>query len=1534
MNERVKKQIEIIRQGYIDDPNRILSDYRKEIAEISGYHGRELLELLQNAVDELGGATNRSVAISLKDNELTISNNGNVFSFDGFVSLMYSNLSPKHNKNDYIGSKGTGFRSILNWSEGVRIYSGDLSVEFSALYAEEMLTELQKYESVRAFCGKHEDVHIATLVAPKSLEPLKHKDFDTVIIVKLKPDITDMVVSQLEQINSKTLLFLEKLEYLILDYQGSHLSFEKTIEPCEADTSEIKITSKLNGKTIADEHWTIISRGGFLDERKYWVMIAYREDMSVKPDVLYSFFRTKVQFPVPALVHATFDLSADRNHLTETVVNEYILKVICDTLVDLAINITTLGVDYAPLLLLSTVGDFPNELSWGDFSISKYYLDAIAASKIFPTVNGEYISFEEMPRFYESDIASMLFGPSFPELMLATEHHSIQSLITAIAKRKGVSLRYSYSDIVSRIDALLPSLTLEQRAKLWFAFIDEYRRDINPDTIPRFALDTNGNPVLEGKQAFLPAEGIDFPVPPDFTKIVFLNRDLVSALRTMQGTGRTLRSLALKLDEFGIKEYNLINIVNTVIARLRNREHQKSKKTRACYEATLEWLWKLWNQNILTNEMPAISSVPIINRLGVAKNADELYFGSEFGNDLMDKLLTHDGEYFISVPNPKRIAITPANRQSFIDFLTALGVAFYPRKKDIRLRPMPRDYLEQIYNSIKGFPIIAEDDTFYNIDQLHRATFPQATVLSIDKIEDILKTADTKSILSWLRNDESMWQCLSEYEPTSSKGFVRTGNQQNNRQIAGNQLASYIRYVFATSKWIEVDGVRYSPSQCILANKIGTMFAPLLVSPPLESFVENENKTMSETSSIRDILARIGVASDYSELGTGTFYMLLLKLPDIDENGEISKAIYNGILKSGGLKKFNPNDTEYRRFLHEGKVFCKSSKDFKPISEVHYLTEKTVSKEILKGFELIAIPSRQSQENVKRYFGVPSLKLKQTVKGEPLIHPENNAFEQDYNDFLCYAFCRRVDIAKQSEISTLKSLRVQLCTHIEANYDDRCVILGENTYIRGKNIVYVQAPDHCSNIKQLKSNVDFCSSMAELFMSTIDIQDDTLFSYVRSLYEKEPRNRNALILHDFDDLSILERSREALNKTRSERESFVSACFLVGGESVVESLKSEIDKIDFADFKSNNNAPIIIDILKVLKTDVDEFNDRSEVAIDLRPYYQERLKSLSSENEECYKNSLLFLLSSKTVQEKRTYLKQVDSYRNHPFIFSNTIHFDYTKEFKKAFGPILEQQSSMVASDVWRCNRVQFLQGKDDSIVNELLADAKLESLLYFGCFDELEAVYSARVKELERNHVQEATTFEKADSIVAPIVTVNVVPAEASRDGSLSKSPSPGSRIVGMKRERNTSDQGFFAEKLVYWQLKKKCDSVVWVSENSKKAGINPEGIAGLGYDIKYTNNNGQIVYIEVKSTTGTGVSFIISESEFTFAENHAENYEVILVSSVMSDENRKVYRLPNLFSYADGEDRLLNSKFSISGDNYTIRCQVVDSANTVQNL
>lgn len=1524
MNNKVKQAIDTMEQGYILDPNRILADYQKEKAEISGYHGRELLELLQNAVDELGGTNNRFISISLKDEVLTISNNGNVFSYEGFISLMYSNLSPKLNNTEYIGNKGTGFRSILNWSKYVDIYSGDLSVEFSETQASKTLTKLIKNKSIANFCKTHANVKLATLVAPALLPALQNKEYDTVIEISLKPNMIEKVIGQLCKINSKTLLFLEKLEKLTISYNNNIFIYKKITMPRNNDIKDTQIITSKNGVMDEIENWSILSHKEKFENQKYGVMIAYKSDMSVEPDVLYSYFKTKVNFPVHAIVHATFDLSADRNNLAETEANKQILKVICEMLVKVALLITSESVNYDSLTLLSKISDFPLGLSWDNFTFEKHYLNTIAASAVFPTVNGKYISFKESPKFYDSNIAEFLKGVAFSSLMPTTNNIAIISMIKSIAEQKKSDIHYQYSKIISGINDLLPSLKIKDRAGLWLAFINESKRDNNVVTMPNFALTSNGEAVGNGQLVFLPAENVEFSTPPAFTKIVIMNKELVFELQKIQGK-KGSRELVNELSKFNVREYNIANIINAVISSLRKLGHQTSNNTLGCYEDTINWLWELWKSNILKKGIQNLNSIPLINRKGIPKNATELYFGKEFGEDITENLFNLTDDLFVCLPN--KINFTKLPKPQYIEFLSNLGVAHFPRRVESTIHTMPNEYKELIYSIIK-YPLIAKsytsDNTYLNEKELRIATMRYVKVTSIEHLNEILEKASTKSIITWIMKDENLRQLLTTYEPSTSCAYVYNANQQNLREISGEQLASYLRFIFATSKWIEVDGERYAPKQCLFVSKIETKFSPLVVAPNLNLFVNNIYHKKTDTNTAQNILEQIGAASNYSDLDTNTFYSLLLNIPEVDKYGEISKALYTSILKSNGLEKLDNKNVKRKEFLKNGKVFCKSSRSFKTISEVHYLTEKTISHEILKDFNLIAIPNRQNQENIKKYFGVSTLKLKGSVVGEPTIHANNIEFEQDFKNYICYAFCSRLDIAKQSEISKVKSLRVCLCTHIVADYGKGEIILTENAYISEKNCIYIQAPHSGGILKQLKSNVDFCSSIAELFMTAIDIQDDTLYNFVRSLYEKENHNRNALILHDFDDLSILEKSRDILNRTQSEKEMFRTVCILIAGESITESINSKINSINFSNFNDSENAPTIIDILSALNVDADEFNEKSEVPVHLIPFYLKKLQELKSQRLMQYKNNLFISLKTELPNKQRLFLKDLDKYKNFLFIPSNSIAYDWKSEFISHFGNFSTLPVSESADEAWKINRSSFAQNKDLKILNEMFINKELDSLLYFGHFAELEKEYALKILSIEKTKAKESAILNSPQSSTLVITHVETTLPTNDLNNNNSSSSQKGSRNAGMKREPNIADRGAYAEKLVFEQIKSQYKNVVWVSENAKKGGINPDGIGGLGYDLTYTNDEGKTIYIEIKSTTGTNLSFMISEGELSFAEAHSLQYFIVMVTSVMEEKERKIYYLDALFNYSDGEDRYRNSKFKIVTGNYKILCDI----------
>ena len=102
---------------------------------------------------------------------MIIKNTGIGFSKEGVESLLTSNLSPKD--NNYIGNKGLGFRSILNWAKKIHIHihshskekDGTWSFSFSRKYAQERFSTLSKenQQLARKKAQNNESHPIATL---------------------------------------------------------------------------------------------------------------------------------------------------------------------------------------------------------------------------------------------------------------------------------------------------------------------------------------------------------------------------------------------------------------------------------------------------------------------------------------------------------------------------------------------------------------------------------------------------------------------------------------------------------------------------------------------------------------------------------------------------------------------------------------------------------------------------------------------------------------------------------------------------------------------------------------------------------------------------------------------------------------------------------------------------------------------------------------------------------------------------------------------------------------------------------------------------------------------------------------------------------------------------------------------------------------------------------------------------------------------------------------------------------------------------
>ena len=213
----INKQIEL----YRSTPNRMVSDYNRERQNVSDYNGRQLLELIQNADDEK--ADTIALSLDTSNSTLTISNTGTPFSESGYESLMLSNLSSK-TKEQFIGNKGLGFRSIINWSEEIIIKSNGINIFFSANLAktrfDETFSEKEK-TSIRSKRGLSEKAIPWAVLSTPEVTDGEHNKWATEIVIRYRKIYLSDIKKQLDSLQKEVLIFLNNLHHIHIEADGN-----------------------------------------------------------------------------------------------------------------------------------------------------------------------------------------------------------------------------------------------------------------------------------------------------------------------------------------------------------------------------------------------------------------------------------------------------------------------------------------------------------------------------------------------------------------------------------------------------------------------------------------------------------------------------------------------------------------------------------------------------------------------------------------------------------------------------------------------------------------------------------------------------------------------------------------------------------------------------------------------------------------------------------------------------------------------------------------------------------------------------------------------------------------------------------------------------------------------------------------------------------------------------------------------------------------------------------------------------------------
>lgn len=539
INELNSNRIDI----YKKEHGFIIADYNRERGSMQSYHGREILELLQNADDEMTESLPKEASISFRDGFLRISNYGEPFSKDGIKSLTISDLSPKRKKAEtYIGNKGTGFRSILGWTQEIYIHSGDLHVKFSEKFSRSVVEELLGADI------EEDEYKAATLVFPEWIESIEDESkYTTDIIIKTKRDdaVAKDIETQLKAIDQNILLFLNKMDTLLIDMPDYQAKYTKH------DTDGIvTLTKTVNGKTSEDS-WRLFKKAGLTydedaeKDKPYSIVLAHRDGkpLSVSEQKLYSFFKTDVEFPYQFLLHATFLLNQDRNHLIKgSTGNEDILNAAAELMVDAAICLAKEQVaNYEIIKLL-----VPSPTYWsGDldgYDYNSFLVNTAKYKPVFPNVNGEYESDGPSLVYNENGISKFITGDGFNTLLKYTG--ADEPLVSAFLRKVTSYTHYKYNYMCSAVNKWLDNRILKATTKTKKislmkeaaytagVFLQQYKDSLKIDKhkIPYFFFD-EAYEQIKSRYVYYSEGDTAISKPPACVSVQFLHAEMCHAIK-------------------------------------------------------------------------------------------------------------------------------------------------------------------------------------------------------------------------------------------------------------------------------------------------------------------------------------------------------------------------------------------------------------------------------------------------------------------------------------------------------------------------------------------------------------------------------------------------------------------------------------------------------------------------------------------------------------------------------------------------------------------------------------------------------------------------------------------------------------------------------------------------------------------------------------------------------------------------------------------------------------------------------------------
>ncbi|RBP01220.1 protein NO VEIN domain-containing protein [Rossellomorea aquimaris] len=1446
------------------------------------YNGRQILELLQNVDDAYGdkkkseyidGNEEVEVKITYKDNVLEVGNTGTSFTKETIERLCLGRASNKSSQN--IGNKGTGFRSLLNDAEWIELYSGDYAVRFSKDFAESCFDKHSHIELINEQLmswRKDYPLCFPIMNCPEQIERIV-SDFDTLIRVKLK-ELNRLkengVTKQLKQPFYKSLLFLPNITKITINTDEETRIAEKLI-----DGIDVLIERTVDGTSKPAEEYFVFKKDVYIGEKTAVLSIAVPKAINYdfKKEKLYCYFPIRdFSTPINALINAPFITNNSRDGVPNDSegINKKIFGEVLPFIREVAEALAKPIYADTAIKMVTPVQD--NKLWDSDeFNFYDEYLSLLTGATILPTVNGEYISIQDAPQLLQNVFPAEFKGKEFNLLLQLSTEESVE-IVTILSEFVGYDgLNFSADDLARKINLINDEWNVSTRIKVFLWWSNDYR---DADIVPNLLNDSRNNWILKSNKVFLPTDGGISVLPNElgWVKLCVLHQDYVDELisqvkdkygdewKKLNDKFRAERTGDKRLLDAFSKEYFAVELTeqssSDLIIGTINRQIDHVDKA----ESFMNWFFENYHDKLTQGS--ELSKVPfnLPDQNGDIKASTRLFLGVNYGNPLGEKLFANTTYSSLIEPNKLYHGNDIAE---FTTFIEKCGVAKFPLI--IETKSLINNY------EFKNF--IADkyaDQIDFNINYL--------TTKSIENIENLISKLNTSEIVEWVAKDEELRVLLYSNKKDSNI------KQQTNWSGMYFNSNEYIKYVLNTTQWIEFNGNKYSPQQVVKYDKLKANVQDLygIFEQDLLEFVGN------------DLIQNLDFKESMALLEDTDIKRILDTLPTFDK-GEISRKLYTEIIKFKKDKEPAYSPKGIFVLAKNGKFYC--------ANDVKY-ADKKIPKAMENQEHFISIPVKQNISIINKWLGVERFRSNFEL------------FSYIKHDYILENFKKEIDTIKTAVLSTIddnktnvdkiKRMQIVPCSEIVAidkEQNNRQVQLEDFYFVEDRRDFYFKLPSSKQSIEQLRLSDGFSNGIVDIFKQLLTLELDA--NLIELLVSKDATRKREKISDEYgvdkwNESYELLFCENALSK-------LVFDYFYENGAS--SNTLNQIENVDFSYFLRESDYETVISCLNEINKDISDLNNLSElINIDVREYWQKRIRRYLDEHQEEFTDQLFSKLVSDGDIEKQTrFLDEVDAYKYYSAdldSIKNSVKFDLTQAVLRIFPILIENIEKVEVKSIYKENFNKL--NPDNLFADEIANNQKVQIMIYFNRVDEFNNWLIMQQERIEKEQSEKSKDVYKQLEGVIPDKQDIEFHASKGWPSANKKRPS-GAYSKSAEDKANNAKKiiGNKGELLIYNLLCKQygMENVFPKSEAFVEIGILKPGQASSGeYDLSYQDDHRKTFFVEVK--TGNANSFVITPGELEFAKQNPDQFKMYLVSEIDSDKP-KYQEVPACF-WEDDKFRL----------------------------